>query len=57
VIEHVKNFLYCMRTRRTPNGDVLAGHRAAQAAHLCNIAYREGRPIRFDPRLEATIQD
>ena len=30
---HVNNFLDCMKTRKLPNGDVLIGHRAAQASH------------------------
>jgi predicted dehydrogenase len=57
VVEHVRNFLDCVRTRRTPNADVLAGHRSARAAHLCNIAYKESRRIRFDPQLEAIVQE
>ena len=46
---HVNNFLDCMKTRNTPNGDVLIGHRAAQASHLANIAWVQKRRIRFDP--------
>jgi predicted dehydrogenase len=49
---HVQNFLNCMRTRKTPNADVLMGHRAAQAAHLCNIAYKERKRIKFNTALE-----
>ena len=32
-----------------PNGDVLIGHRSAQASHLGNLAYLEKRRINFDP--------
>ncbi len=46
---HVRNFLDCMKTRKLPNGDVLAGHRSAQASHLGNIAYVQKRRIDFDP--------
>jgi len=47
--EHVVNFLECVKSRKRPNGDVLIGHRSAQASHLGNIAYLEKRQIDFDP--------
>ncbi len=47
--DHVINFLECVRSRKRPNGDVLIGHRSAQASHLGNIAYLEKRRIDFDP--------
>jgi predicted dehydrogenase len=47
--DHIANFLECVRTRKLPNGDVLIGHRSAQASHLGNIAYLQKRRIRFDP--------
>jgi hypothetical protein len=48
-IDHVENFLDCMKTRKKPNGDVYIGHRSAQASHLGNIAYLQKRQIHFDP--------
>jgi predicted dehydrogenase len=48
-IDHVRNFLECMRSRKLPNTDVYIGHRSAQAAHLGKIAYLEKRRIGFDP--------
>ena len=48
-LDHVQNFLDCVRTRNKPNGDVLIGHRSAQASHLGNIAYMQKRRIDFDP--------
>jgi predicted dehydrogenase len=47
-LDHVKNFLECVRSRKLPNGDVLIGHRSAQASHLGNIAYVQKRRIEFD---------
>lgn len=47
-LDHVKNFLECVRTRQRPNGDVLIGHRSAQASHLGNIAYVQKRRLAFD---------
>jgi predicted dehydrogenase len=46
--DHVDNFLQCMKTRKLPNGDVLIGHRSAQASHLGNLSYEQRRRIDFD---------
>jgi predicted dehydrogenase len=54
-IEHVQNFLDCCRSRKLPNGDVLIGHRSAQASHLGNIAYLQKRRIKFDPIREEIL--
>ena len=48
-VDHVKNFLECVASRKRPNGDVYIGHRSAQASHLGNIAYVQKRQLRFDP--------
>jgi predicted dehydrogenase len=48
-LDHVKDFLDCVRSRKLPNGDVLIGHRSAQASHLGNIAYVQKRRLEFDP--------
>ena len=48
-LDHIQNFLECVKSRKLPNGDVLIGHRSAQASHLGNIAYMEKRKIDFDP--------
>ena len=42
-------------SRKRPNGDVLIGHRSAQASHLGNIAYLEKRRIDFDPVREEIL--
>jgi predicted dehydrogenase len=54
-IDHVENFLDCIRTRKLPNGDVWIGHRSAQASHLGNIAYEQKRRLRFDPTREEVL--
>ncbi len=54
-LDHVRNFLDCMRSRKLPNGDVLIGHRSAQASHLGNIAYLQRRQIDFDPAREEIL--
>jgi predicted dehydrogenase len=40
---HLSNWLECIRSRQTPNAPVEAGVSSASAAHLGNIALREGR--------------
>jgi predicted dehydrogenase len=52
---HMQNFLDCVRTRKSPNGDVLIGHRSAQASHLGNISYMQKRRIDFDPVREEIL--
>jgi predicted dehydrogenase len=53
--DHMQNFLDCVRSRKLPNGDVLIGHRCAQASHLGNLAYLEKRRIAFDPIRERML--
>ncbi len=53
--DHVQNFLDCVKSRKLPNGDVLIGHRSAQASHLGNISYMQKRRIDFDPIREEIL--
>ncbi len=53
--DHVENFLECVKSRNKPNGDVLIGHRSAQASHLGNISYMQKRRIDFDPVREEIL--
>lgn len=45
VLNHVRNFLDCVRSRKTPNAPVAAGIACARAGHLGNMAFRQGRKI------------
>jgi predicted dehydrogenase len=54
-LDHVNNFLECVKSRKQPNGDVLIGHRSAQASHLGNISYMQKRRIDFDPVREEIL--
>jgi predicted dehydrogenase len=54
-MDHVENFLECVKSRNKPNGDVLIGHRSAQASHLGNISYMQKRRIDFDPVREEIL--
>jgi len=53
--DHVNNFLDCVKSRAKPNGDVLIGHRSAQASHLGNISYEQKRRIPFDTTREEIL--
>ncbi len=50
--DHAKNFLACIKSRQTPNSDVVGGHRAALASHLGKMAYLKKQRIAFDPSSE-----
>jgi predicted dehydrogenase len=55
---HLRDFLDCVRTRRTPCADLQIGHIASTLCHLGNIAYRVGREVTFDrDRLECTADE
>jgi predicted dehydrogenase len=41
-LDHMQNFLDCMRSRKTPNASVEIGVAAARAGHVANLALRGG---------------
>ena len=45
VLLHVRNFLECVRSRKTPNAPLAAGIACANAGHLGNLSLREGRKV------------
>jgi len=50
------NFLDCVRTRKTPNADIVEGHRSTLLAHLANISYRlSGQKLIFDAQTEKIV--
>ena len=46
--EHAKNFLDCIRSRKTPIADLASAHRVAVACHLANLSLRLGRSLKWD---------
>ncbi|MDX2269092.1 MAG: Gfo/Idh/MocA family oxidoreductase [Bryobacter sp.] len=54
-IEHVENFLACIKSRQLPNGDIAIGHRSTQVPLLAVQAYLENRKLRFDPDREEVL--
>jgi predicted dehydrogenase len=56
-LDHVKNFIDCMRSRALPRSDVEIGHNSMIACHVGNIAFRLGRQVKWDPERECFIGD
>ncbi len=47
-VVHMGNFFNCVKTRKQPAEDALAGHRAASCAHLVNASLREQKIVYWD---------
>ncbi|TKJ38899.1 MAG: oxidoreductase [Planctomycetes bacterium B3_Pla] len=54
---HRRDFLDCVKTRKTTISPAEIGHRSATVAHLGNIAMILGRRIRWDPKYEQVLND
>jgi len=46
---HARNFLDCVKSRKTPNAEIEIGHTSTVLCHLGNIVARTGRALKFDP--------
>jgi predicted dehydrogenase len=56
--EHIENFIQCIHSGETPNGDIEEGHLSAALCHLGNISYLVGnRALRFDGDTETFPDD
>jgi predicted dehydrogenase len=54
---HARNFLNCIRSRRTPVSDLEGAHRVAIACHLGNLSLRLGRSLAWDAKAEKITGD
>ena len=54
---HLREFLDCIRIGKPPISGIASQHRSVTACHLANIALRLGRPLQWDPRREAFVDD
>jgi predicted dehydrogenase len=54
-VQHVRNFLDCVKSRKAPSANIRAGVEAARASHLGNLALRQDRRIRWNTQLERII--
>ena len=57
VVWHKENFIQCVREGGTPSSDVESHTYAMNACHLCGIAARLGRVVKWDPTSETIIGD
>src|SRR5215469_1410287 len=49
-IDHMQNFLDCVRSRKEPNAPVETGVAAARAGQIANLAYHRGGQIAWPPK-------
>ena len=55
---HQDNFVESVRSRKTPNADIEAGHLSTLLVHYATISYRlGGRKLLIDPRTEGIVDD
>jgi len=57
IINHMGNFVDCLRSRQEPLSDVVSQHRSVSTCHLANISMRLGRPLKWDPAAERFVGD
>jgi len=56
-VEHIQDFVACVRSRKKPNADIEQGHESAVLVHLGNIATEKGGLVRYDPASETIVDD
>ncbi len=56
-VDHLQDWLRCVKTREKPAADVEIGHRTATVCHLGNIARWTGRRLRWNPVAESFVGD
>ncbi|HZN67130.1 MAG TPA: Gfo/Idh/MocA family oxidoreductase [Tepidisphaeraceae bacterium] len=49
---HARNFVDCVKSRKTPLSDLESGHQIATACHLANISLRTGQKLDWDVEKE-----
>ncbi len=54
---HARNFLDCVKSRKTPATDLESGHRVVTVCHLANISLHLGRKLVWDAEKEEVVGD
>jgi hypothetical protein len=54
---HMKNFMDCVKSRKTPASDMQSHHRMLNVCHAINVAMRLNRKVTFDPKTETFGND
>jgi predicted dehydrogenase len=57
IVNHMANFVDCVRQRRRPISDIESQHRSVTTCHLANISMRLGRPLQWDSQQEQFVGD
>ena len=52
---HTDNWLQCMRSRKTPNGNIETGFAHAVALIMATRAYREGKKVYWNRKTEEIV--
>lgn len=52
---HVRNWMDCIRSRKTPNAPIEAGYQHAIACIMSNAAYRTGQRVTFDTKTQEVM--
>jgi len=55
--EKLVRFEEAVRTRKPAGGNAAASHRVSCIYHLANLAFRCGRPLKFDPETDQIVGD
>jgi predicted dehydrogenase len=54
---HLENFLSAVKTGAKLNCDIEEGYRSTLLAHLGNVSYRVGRPLKLDAEVKTAVGD
>jgi predicted dehydrogenase len=54
---HARDFLDCIRSRKTPVSDLESAQRVSVACHLANLSLRLGRKLRWDAKARTVVGD
>jgi predicted dehydrogenase len=52
---HMRNWMECVRSRKKPNADVVAGYNHAIACIMCTAALRTGEKASFDEKTQEVL--
>src|SRR5262249_9051950 len=56
-VDHARNFIDCVKARRTPNSDLESSHHVSTTCHLANLSLRLGRKLRWDVARQDMVGD
>jgi predicted dehydrogenase len=56
-IAHLRNWIECIRSRKTPNANIRVAHQAARTSHIANAALRAGHRVKWNSSSEKLETD